>query len=122
MKPFIHADTDVVVIEKAVHPLRPSDIALYKKGKSEYVLHRIIKCEGDRYVLLGDNCVTLEYVPKDAVIGVMKSLLRNGKEVKISGLKNKIYKNLWIKPWRARIFAIRVRNKLRRTLNLNGNK
>lgn len=118
MQPLVHADSDIVVIESCNRDLKKYDVALYRSMRSrsgasnrEYVLHRVIDTEDDKYVILGDNCVTLEYVPKDDVVGRMVALIRDGEEKRLIGLPYTLYMILWIKPWRFRVAVIKARNK-----------
>ena len=118
MEPLIQSASDIIVLERPTKPLQKYDIAVYRKDnnneKDQYVLHRVIGEDEDKYIFLGDNCITLECVPKDRVLGVMKELLRDGRPVKLSGIKQDLYMNLWVKPWRMRIAAIKIRGKVRR--------
>lgn len=123
MEPLIHADKDLIVLKRADRPLSKYDVALYRSDrtdkdsvKRQYVLHRVIAIEEDRYIFLGDNCITLEYVPKDAVVAVMTGLIRDGKEIEIEGPRHDMYMKLWIRPWRMRVGVIRAKAKTRRVL------
>lgn len=117
MEPFIHEDTNAVVLEKVERPLCAHDVVLYKikvriQGEGEaqrYILHRIIGEKGDNYIILGDNCTSLEYVRKDEIIAVMRALLREGEEVDLGGLKHRLYMRLWVRPWRMRVRMIKLR-------------
>ena len=122
MLPLIREESDLVVIRKPVQPLKKHDIVLYRIQKEKaasapgaaentYVLHRIIKCEEDRCIILGDNCISLEYVPKTAVVGVMSGLLRQKEAVNLKSIKYRLYMNLWIKPWRMRVLSLKIRRK-----------
>ena len=120
MKPLVRQGRDLIVIERPGMPLEKYDIALYRKdkprdgSKREYVLHRVIDVEDDRYIILGDNCVNLEYVPKEAVVGKMTARVRGGKEQRLEGFPYTLYMNLWIKPWRFRVAVLKGRNKAHR--------
>lgn len=123
MEPLIHAGRDLIVLERADRPLNKHEVALYRSdrtdkdsGKRQYVLHRVIEIEEERYIFLGDNCITLEYVPKDAVVAVMTGLIRDGKEIEIEGPRHDMYMKLWIRPWRIRVGVIRAKAKTRRVL------
>lgn len=116
MRPMIHQDTDLVTIIKPVQNPKPMDIALYRRGDGAYVLHRVIGEEGDKYLILGDNCISVEHVPKKNVIGIMKDLTRNGKLVNLDNLGQKMYENLWIKPWRFRVNVLRTKSRLKKAI------
>lgn len=123
MRPLIRDSVDYVVIEKADREIRPYDVVLYARDtyatgdtarKQNYVLHRFIKRDGDKCVILGDNCITYEYVPADKIVGVMTGLVRNGKPHDFDSASYKTYMNLWIKPRRMRVAVIKARAKARR--------
>ena len=144
MKPLLRPDKDLVVIESAGRMLKKYDVALYRNTRRRddlahredglqpesgsdretdarrddanrvYVLHRVIDVEGEQYIILGDNCVSLEYIPRDDIIGKMTARIRDGKEQKLEGPGHSLYMNLWIKPWRFRVGLIKGRNKARR--------
>ena len=59
MRPFIEGDRDSVILTALKTPPRRGDILLAQTqtlcGKTTYVLHRLIRIEGDTYVLQGDG-------------------------------------------------------------------
>ena len=80
MLPLLRQGKDIVVITKPVGELKKGDVPLYKRRNYDFlVLHRIIKVRENDYVIRGDNTYSLEYVPKDFVVGVLKEFYRDGK-------------------------------------------
>lgn len=71
MEPLLHDRRSTVVIEKTDIPLRPGDVVLYRNARGDYVLHRIIRKAGTKYIIRGDNCVWKETVPPEKIIGVL---------------------------------------------------
>ncbi len=116
MRPMIRQETDYVTLVKPTSEPKAMDVAIYQRGDGAYVLHRIIGDEGKNYLILGDNCINVEHVPKSSVFGVLNTLTRNGQPVDLDGFKQKIYETLWIRPWRLRVFLLRVKNKCKRVL------
>lgn len=118
MRPFILGEKDLVILEKIDTTPNPYEVVVYRiheqteSNGDKYVLHRMLRKEGNTYVILGDNCVTLEYVPEDRVIAVMKGIVRDGKELDLDSLKYQFYKQVWVKPWRVRVLLLKVRNKI----------
>lgn len=59
MRPFIEGDRDSVILTALKTPPRRGDILLAQTqtlcGKTTYVLHRLIRIEGDTYVFQGDG-------------------------------------------------------------------
>lgn len=82
MLPFIREGRDSVVLRKepAVHK---GDIVLVRLP-GRYVLHRIIREEGQRLTLMGDGNIRggTESCTRADVLGTVKTILRNGKAVK----------------------------------------
>ena len=117
MNPFIKPDRDLVILESIKSEPDPYDVVMYKLGNDkQYVLHRLINKEEDKYVILGDNCTTIENVPKDKVIAVMTGIIRDGKKIDTDTLWYKLYEQLWIKPYKFRINAIKTKHRIKATL------
>lgn len=59
MRPFIEGDQDSVILAKGKRPPRVGDIVLAQAetpcGNNTYVLHRVIRIEGEDYILQGDG-------------------------------------------------------------------
>ena len=97
MEPLLRTRRDVVVIEKPAGRLKKYDVPLYRRGES-YVLHRIVKVLPDSYVILGDNCRSLEYgVTDDDIVGVLTAFYRKGKYCTVTATR-----------YRAYVFALRA--------------
>ena len=66
MRPYIEGDRDSVILAKLSRTPRIGDIILAKAetpcGRSSYVLHRVIRIEGERFVLQGDGNLAGEEV------------------------------------------------------------
>jgi len=83
MLPFIHGDKDSVLLRK--YPsVAVGDIILGEIAPSHYVLHRVIRMEGDVITLMGDgNLRGVETLSKDNVIGTVVEIIKpSGKRVK----------------------------------------
>lgn len=102
MEPMLHQNRDLVIIRNPSSRLQKYDVALYRRGKG-YVLHRVIGVEKDHYLIRGDNTYSVEIVPDEAVIGVLTSFKRKGKEI---GTDNRLYQ-FYVRFWDA-IYPIRA--------------
>ncbi len=118
MKPLIRDSVDYAVIERADREIKPYEVVLYARDiyvndgtapERKYVLHRVLKKDGDTYVILGDNCVNYEYVPADKIVGIMTGLVRKRKPYDFDGKGYKAYMNLWVKPYKVRKEITRAR-------------
>lgn len=119
MRPLLKQGRDTVVIEPfaAAGPVQPGDIVLYRSDAGKYVLHRVIRQEGDaEYVFLGDNCVTLEHVRKEQLLGKLTAFYRDGRKYTGEELRFRVYELLWCRPWKARILLLKAKNRIRRVL------
>lgn len=118
MNPLIKQDRDILIIEKINGKLKKYDIPLYKRDNGQYVLHRILSVRDNEYVICGDNCYVKEYGIRDTnIIGILTGIVRNGKQIKMTDLKYKIYTHLWCDLFFIRAFALKTRNFLKRMIN-----
>ena len=117
MMPFIKQGRDVLVISRAEGRLKRYDVPLYKRDSGQYVLHRILKVRENDYVICGDNRWSKEYGITDRhIIGVLTGVIRNGKEIRVTDRKYRIYVHLWCDFFPVRAFIIRIRQFLKRRL------
>jgi len=77
MRPFIEGDKDSVVLEPVRNQPRRGDIILAQVetlcGRQTYVLHRMVRMEGDAFVLQGDgNLCGEERCLRSEIIGRVK--------------------------------------------------
>ena len=122
MLPFIKAESDILILETIKSEPKPYDVLMYIRnlpdtfeGKhiQKYVLHRLLYKDGSTYVILGDNCITLEHIPEDKVVAIMTGIIRNGRKIDIDTLWYKLYMQLWVKPWKFRINVIKTKLKVK---------
>ena len=108
MRPLIKQGRDIIIIAKKDGRLHKYDVPLYKR-RDQYVLHRIVKVRENDYVILGDNCAAKEYgITDDQIIGVMTSLVRNGKEIDLNSFGYKLYVRVWCSLAPVRIICKRI--------------
>ena len=91
MWPLLHQNKDLLVIRKPDRELRKNDIVLFK-ARTKYLLHRIVKIDGETIITDGDHNAFKDHpIPKDRVIGILTSFVRDGKERNVDDLPLKIY-------------------------------
>ena len=112
MYPMLRSGRDVVYIIPLENKPKMHDVILFRTGE-KYVLHRIIKITDKGYITRGDNNFFKEYVPAEAVIGVLIRYFKNGKNYATDTLRQRTY---------ARYLRISypLRFVLRKTRNLLG--
>lgn len=107
MLPLLRENKDVMVIEKKEEgQLKNHDVVLFKRKNGQYVLHRILEVRSDDYWIVGDNCIYGEYVKEEQIIGVLKSVVRDGKKISVDCLNYRIYVWIW-----CLLFPVRIRYK-----------
>ena len=108
MLPFIRGGRDSVVLAKPGELLE-GDIVLAHLQSGAYVLHRIIRIEGSRVILMGDgNIRGVEKCNVEDVIAVSEKIVRDGKEVECRSDKHLRRAAVWRKlmPVRRCLLAI----------------
>ena len=97
MYPMLRHRRDTVVIRPVCGRLKKYDVPLYRRG-DEYVLHRIIRVNGDgTYDIRGDNCFLVERsIPEDCVIGYLDGFTRGEKEIRMDSFGYRIYSRVWV--------------------------
>lgn len=119
MEPLLHNRKSTVVLESPKSPLKKYDVALYRRPRGEYVLHRIVKVSKAAYIICGDNRTRREKVPKEWVIGVMTGYYEDEKNDYVSCADERYQKYLKTLKWR--YWNLRLRKlvrKVRRKLDL----
>lgn len=99
MRLFVEHERDSVVLAPVTRPLRRYDVVLAEVAPQLYVLHRIIRVEGDDITLMGDgNIRGTEHCRRQDVIGLAIGFKRKGREKMDStdALKWRIYSRLWV--------------------------
>lgn len=117
MNPLIKQDRDLSIIEKPKGRLKKFDVALYKRANGQYVLHRVVKVLEDGYVILGDNCCSKEYNIKESqILGVLTSLVRNGKEIDLNSFGYKLYVRARYAHYPVRVIISKTKRFLRKLI------
>ncbi len=93
MLPLLKQGRDFFIVEKVNNrQLKKYDVVLYKRQPDSYVLHRIIKIEKGKYVIMGDNCINKEYgITDNEIIAVMTGFIRKGRQHSTSEFFYKLY-------------------------------
>ena len=118
MMPLLREQRDLIEIRRKERPVKKYDVALYRSG-DKYILHRCVKVLPDgRYIFAGDNNDYKEYdVTDDMILGIMASVLRNGKRIMVDTLSFRIYSHLCVSLFPIKVFfrkASRLFRRLRR--------
>ena len=98
MLPLIRQERDYVVLARRKDdPVRPNDIAFYRRGNGQFVLHRVMRVEKDgTYTMCGDHqCYLEQGIQKDQILGYVKELYRDNKRVSFSSPRYRLYTLFW---------------------------
>ena len=98
MNPFIvHLRDQMTLGPWKDEEIRKGTVALVKDIRGNYLIHRIIKREGNKVTLLGDgNVEQTETATLDNVIGIMQSLTRKGRTYTPKSLTWRLYSAVWM--------------------------
>ena len=119
MLPMLRQNRDLVVIGVPASRLGKYDVALYKRG-ADYVLHRVVGVRENGYLIRGDNTYILEHVPEGAVIGVLRSFVRDGKSIEVTDPGYLAYVRFWNAAYPLRFAIVRCRRAFVRAAELLG--
>lgn len=92
MLPLLRQDKDILIIRKKTSDFKKNDAVLFIRSNGQYILHRIRKIlPDDSYYIIGDNCLGGEVVSGEQIIGILSEIKRNGKIIKITDFKYRLY-------------------------------
>ncbi len=108
MCPFLHPE-DPVFLNLPPEKIKKGDILLFTRPTGQYVLHRVIGVRPAYLLLLGDNQVAPEQVPRDRVWAIVTSVRRKGKPVERNAPVWWFYAHIWrwlapLRPWLGKLW------------------
>lgn len=97
MRPFLEDNRDKALLTKAIDP-KVGDPVLAEAGPKHFVLHRIVKIEGDAVTLRGDGNLGDEHCRLQDVKGAVIGFYRKGRTTldRTDGRKWRIYSYIWM--------------------------
>lgn len=114
MMPLLRQDRDLMILKKPEPgSLKKLDAVLFVRPNGQYVLHRILEVLDGVYWIVGDNCVSGEYVKEEQIIGILTGVIRDGKTISVDDPGYQRYVHLWCDHYRIRFAALRLRNRVR---------
>ncbi|MCI6671084.1 MAG: S24/S26 family peptidase [Prevotella sp.] len=108
MRPFLENNRDKALLVKP-SKIAVGDPVLAEISPKHYVLHRIIKIEGNDVTLMGDGNLGVEYCKKENIVGAVIGFYRKDRKNLDStdGWKWKLYSKVWmtLRPLRRYLLA-----------------
>ena len=97
MNPFIvHLRDQMTLGPWKDEDIRKGTVALVRDIYGNHLIHRIIKREDDKVILLGDGNIGItETATMDNVIGIMYAITRKGRTYTPKSLSWRIYSAIW---------------------------
>lgn len=97
MRPFLEDNRDKALLTKAIDP-KVGDPVLAEVGQKHFVLHRIVKIEGDAVTLRGDGNLGDEHCRLQDVKGAVIGFYRKGRTTldRTDGRKWRTYSYIWM--------------------------
>ncbi len=98
MKPMLDDRTDVVYLKAAGREnIKKWDVVLFKSITGTYIMHRIVKLEGDGFITRGDNCYFNDKKQSyDELIGKVIQFRHKGKKYSVNNILYNVYIISWI--------------------------
>lgn len=100
MLPLLREDRDIMHIEVLKEKPKMYDAVLFKRpgvvGRGAYVLHRVLKInENGTYFIIGDNCISGETVKEEHILGLLTSVVRDGKVIDMKDPSYQRFVRFW---------------------------
>ncbi len=110
MNPFLVDRRDKVIIAPLTEKPRTGTLLLaYEADRQRYVLHRLVKIQGDQYELMGDgNYKMTEIIEEPHLIGVVTAVIRKNKTYSTDSFSWKLYSSVWtgLLPFRRLLLGV----------------
>lgn len=114
MRPMLHQNRDLVIIEPKTERLKRFDVALYKHG-GKYILHRVIKVNAEDYTFRGDHNYFKEPGIKDhEIIGILTAFVRKGKQHSTDEKGYRFLVRLWAFLYPFRALAVKIKHLIKK--------
>ena len=107
MRPFLEDNRDKALLTKA-KAIHKGDAVLAEVSPRHYVLHRIIKIDGDDVTLRGDGNIAIEQCKISDVKGFAIGFYRKGRTHldQTDGTKWKVYSFVWVHLYPVRRYLL----------------
>lgn len=98
MTPFLAPGRDSVYLSAISEPLRRGDVVLYRRKNGRYVLHRILRAQGDSYTMLGDaQTVPEPGIRREQILAIVSAVRRKDKLLRKGSFWWVFFGRIWIR-------------------------
>ena len=97
MYPFLSGDKDYILLSPVNEHVVKNDVVLFFY-RGRHVLHRVIKIEGEKYIIQGDGVyASREFCHSKDIIGKVTQIQRpSGKIIPVTSFKWRMFSLLWV--------------------------
>ncbi len=98
MYPFLREDTDCVELSQvSINTIKKGDIVLIQRVTGEYILHRVLRKEKEKFFIVGDAQQWIEGPLKsEQLIAVVTAVKRKKHQISCQSMLWRILVGLWI--------------------------
>ena len=119
MRPMLHGGRDIVSLARLTGHPRRGEVYLYRRENGQYVLHRLIRRDGDVCIFCGDNQWEKEYLSYEGIIARVDKFRRGGKWIDAEESRGyRLYTFVWTALFPLRPMMIATRRLLGRLRKL----
>ena len=111
MQPLLYEGRSHVIVAPVTGELSPGDLPLFRTPEGAYVIHRVLRRDGEGYYTRGDNAFAGERVAAEQILGVVVEIHRKGKTIPVTHRGYRLYARLWpmLHPLWTVVMALRGR-------------
>lgn len=113
MEPLLHEGRSHVLLVPAMKDVPIGEIGLFKRAEGIYVLHRIIRKDDANYYTRGDNCFTVEIVPRQEMLGIVETIYKGNKAISVRDPVYQGYVRFWNATAGIRIICLKIKAKIK---------
>lgn len=122
MNPMLYEQDSIAEIHAITKPPVRYDVVLYIRSSDVGVIHRVLKKQGELYIINGDNCWQREYVRPEQIRGIVTCFYRKGKWHNVNEPVYRFYSHLWVDFFWLRRIVLYLRDTSKRILFRIANK
>lgn len=113
MRPFLENGRDKALLTKPVNPV-VGDPVLAEVSPGRFVLHRIVRIDGDKVTLRGDGNIGVEHCHRKDISGAVIGFYRKGRKKidRTDGRKWRAYSWIWMRLFPVRGYLLAVYRRL----------